>query len=168
MSRVKINVSRGLLEQVIKDVESNPSPPRNREDLWVLVVEEYNKYAIHKVTKAVLYQRYKEFGLSINTPRAKKRVTESNSSGQRGMNTLHQERLKKHKASFDAIKKVIPKQFINLVVLAEQGSLRATINLKCLDCTSFQVKEIKGCTLVSCPLYPVRPYQQMGEGPKNA
>ena len=31
-----------------------------------------------------------------------------------------------------------------------------SIRKKCLDCTCFQPKEIRYCTIIDCPLYPYR------------
>lgn len=155
MSRTKTNVSRGLLERIIKDVESDTSPPNNHNELWERVVLKYNQLAVTPVTKSVLYLRSREWGIVINTPKARRKHT----SRQPKIKVSRGEKLKIHGASFDAQKKVVPSRFINLVVLAEQGSLKAMISLKCLECTTYQIREIKECTLVQCPLYPVRPYQ---------
>ena len=35
------------------------------------------------------------------------------------------------------------------------------IRQKCLDCSTYQVKEIRNCVIVDCPLYPYR----MGKRP---
>lgn len=52
------------------------------------------------------------------------------------------------------------KQSIRLVDRIEKGSLRAAINLKCLECTNFQTQEIKDCQCKdTCPLWSLRSYQ---------
>ena len=38
-------------------------------------------------------------------------------------------------------------------------SLRAAIDSKCLDCMCWQQAEVKKCTVVTCPLFLYRPYQ---------
>jgi len=38
------------------------------------------------------------------------------------------------------------------------------IRAKCLDCTCGQLKEIRFCTIINCPLYPYR----MGRRPDKA
>jgi hypothetical protein len=38
-------------------------------------------------------------------------------------------------------------------------SLRLAINAKCFDCSGHQKLEIRHCTVNSCPLFAVRPYQ---------
>lgn len=43
-------------------------------------------------------------------------------------------------------------------------SLRMSINAKCFDCSNRQTEEIKHCTVTSCPLWLVRPYQEKNVG----
>ena len=40
-------------------------------------------------------------------------------------------------------------------------SLRAAINSFCLECVCWQTKEIRICTDLACPLWMVRPYQDV-------
>ena len=42
---------------------------------------------------------------------------------------------------------------------AVEGSLRAAINSKCLDCVCWVQAEVKKCPHLSCSLWTVRPYQ---------
>lgn len=52
------------------------------------------------------------------------------------------------------------KNTIKLVDKIEKGSLRAAIDLACMECTNFQPAEIKHCQCnETCPLFSVRPYQ---------
>jgi hypothetical protein len=44
------------------------------------------------------------------------------------------------------------------------GTPIKTIRKKCLDCTCGQVKEIRLCPIINCPLYPYR----MGRRPDKA
>jgi len=37
---------------------------------------------------------------------------------------------------------------------------KPSVDMKCLDCSNFQVSEIKNCPVDTCPLWNVRPYQQ--------
>lgn len=43
-------------------------------------------------------------------------------------------------------------------------SLRKSINAKCFDCSCNQIEEIRNCTVQSCPLWFVRPYQEDANG----
>jgi hypothetical protein len=40
-----------------------------------------------------------------------------------------------------------------------KGSLKAMVAAKCANCMAFQRGEIRLCTVVSCPLWAIRPYQ---------
>lgn len=43
---------------------------------------------------------------------------------------------------------------------ANPKSLRLAINAKCWDCSNYQREEVINCTVVSCPLHKVRPWQK--------
>lgn len=43
-------------------------------------------------------------------------------------------------------------------------SLRKSINAKCFDCSNRQTEEVKNCSVTSCPLWLVRPYQEKSNG----
>ncbi len=40
-------------------------------------------------------------------------------------------------------------------------SLRASVNSQCLECVCWQSREVALCTDLGCPLYAVRPYQDV-------
>jgi hypothetical protein len=42
---------------------------------------------------------------------------------------------------------------------ARNGKVLSLVALKCADCSNWQKTEIAGCTVTSCPLYPLRPYR---------
>jgi hypothetical protein len=44
----------------------------------------------------------------------------------------------------------------------DKVSLRKSINAKCWHCSNSQREEITYCTVTSCPLFFVRPYQPKG------
>ena len=43
--------------------------------------------------------------------------------------------------------------------LLGQITRSTAIRVKCLQCCGYQREEIKECTVITCALYPVRPYQ---------
>ena len=51
-----------------------------------------------------------------------------------------------------------PTRYGPLVDKIEAGSVTAAVQLKCLECSSYQVEEIRHGTVVGCPLHSVRPY----------
>ena len=69
------------------------------------------------------------------------------------------EKMKAFAATFEQLRKVVPERFMPLVDQAEKGSLRASIKLNCLECSAYQVSEIKFCPVTACAMFPQRPYQ---------
>lgn len=56
----------------------------------------------------------------------------------------------------------LPKVYQSIYIKAMRGkSLRAAVIAKCQDCASWQREEVKNCLVVTCPLYPYRPYQKL-------
>lgn len=77
--------------------------------------------------------------------------------------TPRSEKMKAFSKSFELMRERVGSSRAGLVDQGENGSIRALVALKCLDCACYQVVEIKYCPVVSCSLYPIRPYQ-----PKDA
>ncbi len=70
--------------------------------------------------------------------------------------------------TFAAQRADFPRMALPIIRRAEKGSLPDAIKLKCLDCVAFERKEIRDCVIVSCPLYPHRPYQRIkGKNPND-
>ena len=56
----------------------------------------------------------------------------------------------------------IPKAYRGIYKKAIQGkSLRACINAQCLMCCGYQRKEVTLCSDLACPLWTVKPYQEI-------
>ena len=52
---------------------------------------------------------------------------------------------------------------------ADHGtSLRAALDLKCLDCAGGSRAEVRDCTCYACPLWPHRPYAESTTRPVGA
>jgi hypothetical protein len=69
------------------------------------------------------------------------------------------QRMAAYASSFAGMRSEFPRWVLPLIGRAEQGSLPASIQLKCLECSSWHKVEIRDCVIPSCPLYPHRPYQ---------
>ena len=65
----------------------------------------------------------------------------------------------KERVPLPVLRSNTPAKFQPLVDQIEAGSLRSAVKLKCLECSSYQVEEIRLCTVWACPLHSVRPYQ---------
>ena len=74
----------------------------------------------------------------------------------------------KQRQPLPQLRAATPARQQGLVDKIEAGSLRAAINLKCWDCTCFQLAEIRYCTVTACALHSVRPYQPAGRGEADA
>jgi len=48
--------------------------------------------------------------------------------------------------------------------LTGQMGKALALKMKCLQCCGYQREEVKLCTVVTCALYPVRPYADKDEG----
>ena len=62
-------------------------------------------------------------------------------------------------ANYSHMFKVFPKRFHAKVRKAKKGSLRGAIDAKCLECSSFDTREVKECPCRNCPLWDFRPYK---------
>jgi len=67
-----------------------------------------------------------------------------------------QEAMRLRRESGEVITKLSPIEKAN----KNPKSLRMAINGKCWDCSGGQRLEIRECTVHTCTLYPVRPYQE--------
>lgn len=64
----------------------------------------------------------------------------------------------KHRSYF----KDIPKPYLTLMIASYQGKLpySKAVKAKCLDCSCYDKTEITNCTVKTCPLFSLRPYQK--------
>lgn len=69
------------------------------------------------------------------------------------------EQMEPFAATFAGLRKEAPRWALTLIDAAEEGSVTAALKVKCLDCSGWERKEVRDCTVAGCPLYPVRPYQ---------
>jgi len=60
-----------------------------------------------------------------------------------------------HKNIPDIFKRSFRRKWIHAL---QQKGLRAAVTAKCQDCMNWQNSEIRRCTLVTCPLWQVRPF----------
>lgn len=59
----------------------------------------------------------------------------------------------------EVLAKVVPEKYIKVLNRVKQGSMKAAVKLKCLDCCGFEKKEITLCNIQECSLWSHRPYQ---------
>jgi hypothetical protein len=63
------------------------------------------------------------------------------------------------------LKNAVPAKYHKLVDKVKNGSLKAAVKLKCLDCCGFETqakKEVRLCNIQECSLWAFRPYKPKG------
>lgn len=153
MSRTKIKINRTELESILIDVESKQQFA-NRQEL----AREIVKHLSVDASPSVVLLRIKEFKLQPKTPigsRGRKKGTKLTAQHKKAM----QAGRKNTKYNVEHLRKRFPERYSNLLDSVERGSKVATIKAMCLDCSDFQSKEVKHCTVKNCVLYHIRPYQ---------
>lgn len=161
MARTKLEINKGEFQKVVTDLETKQTF-ENPSALWKAVEASDWAKALQPrpLTAAVAYVRAKELGLVVKTPAGKRGIQSGPVGG--GVPRVRVPRSKKMKAfaeTFAKLRKETPKRYLPLVDKAEKGSAKACIKLKCLECSAWQSSEIKHCVIISCPLYPIRPFQ---------
>lgn len=162
MARTKLEIDKVEFQKVVDDLEAN-NTFENPSILWKAVEESVWAKGLlpRPLTAGVAYARAKELGIIVKAKPGKRGGGLKDAV--RGPRTPCSAKMAKHKDSFDAMKKEVPKSFIKLVDrLEKKGSVKAAIKLKCLECSSWKPSEIKHCPCLGCGLYPVRPYQGKG------
>ena len=172
MARVTIQANQEILKASIEEAEKD-GPLSNLSVLWKATEIIYRRKMVEiggncdKITPAVIMLRTLDFKIPYKTIAGKKgRQIGSgpilSSDGQRPIHVPRSEKMKE----FDTFAKMrisLPVKYHNLVNLAEKGSLKAAIKLKCLDCSCYQPTEIKYCTITGCSLFPHRPFKNSGQ-----
>lgn len=152
MARTKIEIDKSDLVAVINRLES-VNKFNNRSQLLKAVADEMN------ISTGLVMLRIKEFSIEPKTPigkRGRAKGSVISDSQKKAM----QEGRKKAKVAINVseVRRNFPDSYNGLINKLETGSLKAAIKAKCLDCCNFDVKEIKNCQCVACPLYSFRPY----------
>jgi hypothetical protein len=169
MARVKVEITKGELEEVIQTLEAENGPYKNRSALHDAVAEtDWAKYQDPKpITAAVVGLRIAEFGIEPLTPKGKKgRPAGFNPQ----INQAKRRQTKKAILSnprvdiiFDRLAKDAPVSLQRTVERARRGSLAAAVKVQCCHCVGFEqaAENIRGCSATMCALYPFRPYQSI-------
>lgn len=158
--RKKLELNKDELQKVITELENNNVFANYGELLVAVEATDWAKNMSPRPLKApVVYQRIKELNIACHTKPGKRgnvNLRKSTTDGQPVVRVTRGEKNKKFSSSFAAMKAEFPDKYHSVIDKAQAGSLKATNKLMCLSCTNFQVLEVKNCTCISCPLYPVR------------
>jgi hypothetical protein len=159
MGRTKVQVKSEELKEAIKLAEAN-GPFNTRQELAIAISS--SQWGIdNNITTAVVINRIKEFGIVPLTQKGKR----GRQTGEK-LTDSHKQKLmdgrgKKSvdKSWIDGVRKITPAAYLPIVDRIEQGSLVATLKMKCLECCNFNKSEIKNCSVQTCVLWSRRPYK---------
>lgn len=166
MARQKLQINKSELQEVITKLE-NSQTFDNPSALWKAVeATDYAKTQQPRpLTAATAYLRAKQFGIIIKTQSKGRGIGSLSEEQKKAMQEARKtrrprsEKMKEFSETFEKLRKKVPARWQNLLVKAEQGSLKAAIALNCLECTAYQASEIKDCNIIGCPMFPHRPYK---------
>ncbi len=159
VGRTKVEVDKNQLVEQINIAESN-GPFSTRQELAIAVAS--SNWALNNnITTSVVITRIAEFGITPLTPKGKR----GRQSGQ-VLSQDHKDKLLAGRGTkvadpkwIGALKKSMSACYFPIIDKIETGSLKAMIKLKCLECTNENKSEIRGCTILGCPLWGKRPYK---------
>lgn len=169
MGRPAIPFEKSKLQLAIDTCESTGHYTQ-RQALWQDVASAYAKaVGIESVSPVWVYLRVEENNLNVKTPKGKKgrQPGQVLSQLQGGKRVTRGEKFAKNETAmqfFDRLEKIIKKEqkgrFLPVLERAKNGSVKALVKLKCLDCANWQTTEVKNCQCLDCPLLIIRPYQK--------
>ena len=171
----RLEIDRGEFQRIVTDLEAKQTFP-NPTALWKAVEEtEWAKAQKPRpLTSSVAGTRAKELGIQYKTKASERRLgvlTEEQRAAMQAARKNRKPRSEKMKAfasTFEQLRQAVPERFLPAVDQAEKGSLRAALKLACLECSGYQISEVKFCPVAACALYPHRPYQGSVEEAENA
>ena len=159
MSRTPIPVDKIRLSAILNECDSQGL--ENRSRLYQKVADTYNGEYEKKISPALVYLRVRDWKLQLNTPVGKRgRQPGQGGGGGKVSRSVKFANNPQIKASLCQIKGVTPERFQPVANRVVNGSMKAAVNLKCLDCCDYQTIEIKLCKCQECSLWPFRPYQK--------
>ena len=155
MPRVKVNIDKKELTDILEHVENNNSF-NTRSDLAKAIAERISV----DVTPAVILLRIKEFNLDPKTPVGQRGRPSGIKLSKTQRLAMNAGRRKNKSFDISEMRKEFPTTYTKLLDRVSKGSATSSIKAMCLSCVQFQKPEITNCTCISCPLYHLRPYQK--------
>jgi hypothetical protein len=153
VSRRKIIVDKELLVAAINEVECEGPVADGITELYKRTAALYNQFdnCPEPIAFSVVPLRIKEWGLTVKTipVRVVKRRTKAE--------------IKAAGNVWGKVKADTPDKYKKLVDRAAKGSKIAALKLKCLECSCYQTREVRECTVDGCPLWPIRPFRKVEE-----
>ena len=159
--RKKLNIDKSEFQRIVDQLESQREYT-NPSELWKAVeaTEWAKAQQPRPLTAAVAYLRARDFGIVTKTKPGKRGGT---MTGERiakmhsGPRRSRKEKMAGFATTFSQMRKEYPQTLLPIINRAENGSLRAAITLKCLECSGFVRSEARQCAVTDCSLFPHRP-----------
>ena len=163
--RTTLPVDKSELVKIIEQVEAN-NTFSNRYELWQAIANTdwAKNHKPKPVTASIAMLRAIAYDIPLKTTKGKR-----GGDGSQLRNGKRRSRADKFNAnpeivnSLSIIGNAVPRElkerFTPVVEAVKNGSMKAAVKLKCLDCSNYQPKEIKLCPVNSCPLWAFRPFQ---------
>lgn len=161
MGKVAIQVNREELQMAIRALE-NLNSFSNRTQLWQAVENSdwAKSLAPRPLSGQMAMLKAKQFDLEIKTPLGRK-------GREKGSGPIPGGGRRKKKVGEDNLREVIAglpvelkEKYAKTIEKFENGSLKAAVKLKCLDCCNWSSGEVGNCEMLSCTLWSHRPYKR--------
>lgn len=159
--RKPIVIDQREMQAVVSKCESESSF-KNRTELWnaIAATEWARTMQPRPLTAQVAMIKADELGIEIKTPKGLR----GRAKGSAPINTGGRKKKVFSAEQRDALISGIPldqrEKLIKTIDRACNGSMKAAVKLKCLDCTNWQKQEVADCTIVDCSLHSFRPYKR--------
>ena len=166
MPKPTIKLDEKVVQKIVTDLESKNTYTTRSKLFEDVLTELMTNHGFKKFSPAVISQRVNNWtNFQIKTAKGKR------GQALAGGNV---DALKKWRESGgESVKKKVgdATELVTFYVTEEQGkylkmaksikrgSLKAAVKLMCLQCSTYEKKEITLCPVTKCPLHPVRPYQ---------
>lgn len=150
MAKKAIVLDQKEFQEVISSLEKENNFT-SRSALWKAIEQtDFAKNCVPRpLSSQVAMLKAQEFKLTISTPIGKRGAVKGEA------------RHNKRKVSLSLVDDVkVPDKYNSLLQRLKNGSLKAAIKLKCLECSCWVSKEVGLCKVNACPLFPIRPFQK--------
>jgi hypothetical protein len=162
MTRTPTPIDKSSLLAILAEIDGSKICT-NRSSLFQKVADKYNGQHSQQISASLVYLRVSQWKVELSTPVGKKgrikgfKIEGKSNKVSRSVKFANNSQIK---SSLCQIRGIVPERFQPVVNRVVQGSMKAAVNLKCLDCCDYQTMEVKLCECQDCSLWPFRPYQK--------
>lgn len=171
MGRRTKEVDKDLLQQALNQAE-NGRALKNLDTLWKKAVKIYNKSGPpEEITFSVVSLRAKQWNLEHITKAGKRgraagtKLSAEQKEAMQAGRTSRADKFQNDPDKAESCRQILAEgekmdrirhtdRFSNLAQKVVGGSMRAAVQMKCLECSSYQSSEVRRCHIQGCPLWP--------------